>query len=192
MKVKAINRCGWTGEDALMQKYHDTEWGVPQFNDTILFEYIVLDAAQAGLSWKTVLHKRENYRTAFDNFEPEKIAQYTDKDRERLLSNPGIIRNKLKVESAITNAQAYLRIVEKEGSFHAYIWKFVDEKAIQNSWKNLSDIPAKTPEAEKMSKDLIQNGFKFVGPTICYAFMQAAGMVNDHLIDCFRNKEVQT
>ncbi len=183
-------RCEWPGNDPLMVTYHDEEWGTPLHDDTKLFEFLVLDAAQAGLSWRTVLYKREGYRKAFENFNAKKIAKYTDVDRTRLMGDAGIIRNRLKIESAITNAKAILAVQKEFGSFDQYIWQFVNHKPIQHSFKQITDIPAKSPEAEAMSKDLITRGFKFVGPTICYAFMQAAGMVNDHTTDCFRYKEV--
>jgi len=186
-----LKRCGWTLSDPLMAAYHDTEWGVPVHDDRKLFEYIVLDGAQAGLSWKTVLYKRENYRAAFDNFDPEKVARYGAKKVAALLKNDGIIRNKLKIAGAIRNAKAFLAVREKSGSFDSYIWQFTEGKTIQNKRRSLKEIPARTPEAEAMSKDLIARGFTFVGPTICYAFMQAAGMVNDHTIDCFRHVELR-
>ncbi|MEJ2709531.1 MAG: DNA-3-methyladenine glycosylase I [Anaerolineales bacterium] len=179
-------RCEWATGDSLMMEYHDDEWGVPVHDDRTLFEFLVLEGAQAGLSWLTVLRKRENYRLAFDNFEVEKIANYGEEKIAALLENPGIIRNRLKVRSAVTNARAFLKVQEEFGSFDKYIWQFVDEKPIHNAWQELAQIPAKTEIAEVMSKDLIQRGFKFVGPTICYAHMQATGMVNDHLVHCFR------
>jgi DNA-3-methyladenine glycosylase I len=174
-------RCEWPTDDALMLAYHDTEWGTVLHDDRKLFEFLLLDNAQAGLSWKTILHKRENYRKAFDNFDPEKIARYTPRKIASLLNNPGIVRNRLKVASAVTNAQCFLEIQDEFGSFDAYIWQFVEGKTIRNAWKNLKDIPATSPESDAMSKALKQRGFKFVGSTICYAFMQSAGMVNDHL-----------
>ncbi len=174
-----------------MIAYHDTEWGVPLHDDRKLFEFIVLDGAQAGLSWSTVLRKRENYRKAFNGFDPTVIARYDEKDVQRLLKNDGIIRNRLKIESAITNAQKFIEIRKEFGSFDAYIWQFVGNKTIQHRFNRLTQIPATSPESDSMSKDLKKRGFKFVGSTICYAFMQAAGMVNDHLVDCFRYREVQ-
>lgn len=183
-------RCGWTGEDPLMIAYHDTEWGVPLHDDRALFEFLVLEGAQAGLSWSTILKKREDYRAAFDSFVPAKIAKYGEKKIRELLQNTGIVRNRLKVNAAIANARATLAAVEKFGSFDAYIWRFVDGEPIQNKWKHMSEVPAKTPEAEAMSKELKRRGFTFVGPTICYAFMQAVGMVNDHTTDCFRYREL--
>ncbi len=174
-----------------MMRYHDTEWGVPLHDDCKLFEFLVLDAAQAGLSWQTVLLKRENYRAAFDGFDAEKVARYTPRRVERLLKDPGIIRNRLKVQSAIRNARAFLAVQEECGSFDHYIWQFVVGQSRVNRWKTLSQLPARTAESDAMSKDLKQRGFNFVGSTICYAFMQAAGMVNDHLVECFRHREVQ-
>ena len=173
-----------------MIEYHDKEWGTPQHNDKILFEYLVLDAFQAGLSWEIILNKRENFRKALNNFNPVKIAKYTDKDFKRLLNDKGIIRNKLKIQSTITNAQKFLEIQKEFGSFDKYIWQFTNHKTIINSFGKVKNLPAKTKEAENMSEDLKKRGFKFVGPTICYAFMQGAGMVNDHTIDCFRYKEL--
>lgn len=183
-------RCYWPGEDPFMLEYHDKEWGVPVHDDKLLFEYMILDAFQAGLSWRTVLHKRENFRKAFDNFNPKKIAKYGKKDYQRLLSDAGIIRNRAKINAAITNAERFLEIQKEFGSFDKYIWQFVSGKTKLNKFKKLSDIPAKSKESDEMSKDLIKRGFKFVGSTICYAFMQAAGIVNDHIIVCFRYKEI--
>ncbi|MHC4121452.1 MAG: DNA-3-methyladenine glycosylase I, partial [Planctomycetota bacterium] len=174
------NRCDWPGDNKLMTEYHDTEWGVPLHDDRKLFEFLMLDNAQAGLSWQTILNKRENYRRAFDNFDPAKIARYNERKITSLLSNPGIIRNRLKVRSAVTNAQAFLETQAEFGSFDSYIWQFVDGAPIRNRWKTLEDIPATSAESDAMSKDLKKRGFKFVGSTICYAFMQSAGMVNDH------------
>ena len=179
-------RCGWLGENKLMIEYHDTEWGVPLHDDRKLFEFLLLDNAQAGLSWQTILNKRENYRKAFDNFEPAKIARYNKRKITSLLNNPGIIRNRLKVASAVTNARAVLEIQKEFGSFDSYIWQFVNGKPIRNRWKSLKDIPTTSPESDVMSKALKKRGFKFVGSTICYAFMQSAGLVNDHLTHCFR------
>jgi DNA-3-methyladenine glycosylase I len=178
-------RCGWIS-DALMQQYHDEEWGVPLHDDRKLFEFMVLDAFQAGLSWKTVLNKRENFRRAFFDFNPEKIAAFNDDKFEQLLSDPGIIRNRAKIRATIINAQAFLKVQKEFGSFDKYIWSFVNNKTILNSWKTLSELPARTEISDIMSKDLSKRGFKFVGSTICYAFMQAAGMVNDHTVTCFR------
>lgn len=179
-------RCDWPGENKLMIEYHDTEWGVPLHDDRKLFEFLLLDNAQAGLSWQTILNKRENYRKAFDNFDPIKIARYNKRKINSLLNNPGIIRNRLKIEAAMTNARAVLEIQKEFGSFDAYIWQFVNRIPIRNRWKSLKEIPATSIESDAMSKALKQRGFKFVGSTICYAFMQSAGMVNDHLIHCFR------
>ena len=183
------NRCDWPGDNKLMIEYHDTEWGVPLHDDRKLFEFLLLDNAQAGLSWQTILNKRENYRKAFDNFDPAKIARYNERKITSLLNNPGIVRNRLKVRSAVTNAQAFLEVQTEFGSFDNYIWQFVDGAAIRNRPKKLEDIGATSPESDAMSKDLKKRGFKFVGSTICYAFMQSAGMVNDHLIHCFRHTE---
>jgi DNA-3-methyladenine glycosylase I len=184
-------RCEWSGNDALMIDYHDTEWGSPLRDEQRLFEFLLLEGAQAGLSWQTVLNKRENYRKAFDNFDPEKIARYTEKKTEKLLQDPGIIRNKLKVAAAVTNAKIYLNIQQEVGSFHNYVWSFVDGEPIQNRWKSLKQVPATTAISDAMSKDFKKRGLKFVGSTICYAFMQATGMVNDHIISCFRHEEVK-
>lgn len=185
-------RCEWAGGDPLMQKYHDEEWGTPKYDDRRLFEDLVLDGAQAGLSWMTILRKRDNYREAFDNFDPAKVAAYDETKIEELLQNPGIIRNRQKINSAIKNARAFLKIQEEFGSFATYIWGFVDGKPIQNNRQMMSDLPAKTEISEVISKDLKKRGFSFVGPTIIYAFMQAVGMVNDHTVDCFRYQEVES
>jgi len=184
-------RCGWSMNHPLMIEYHDTEWGVPVHDDRKLFEFLVLDAAQAGLSWQTVLLKRENYRKAFDNFEVEKVARYTEKRIAKLLTNPGIIRNRLKVRSAMTNARAFLKVRDEFGSFDRYIWQFVDGKPLVTRIQSMKDIVATSKESDAMGKDLKARGFNFVGSTICYAFMQAAGLVNDHLVTCFRYREVQ-
>lgn len=183
-------RCAWTGKDPLYCEYHDNEWGVPLHDDRMLFEFLILEGAQAGLSWITILRKRENYRKAFDNFDPNVMVNYTQEKVDELLQNEGIIRNKLKITSAIKNAKAFLEVQKEFGSFDKYIWSFTDGKTIQNHWASMSEVPASTPESEAMSKDLKNRGFKFVGPTICYALMQATGMVNDHTTDCFRHKEV--
>lgn len=185
------NRCPWPADDALMILYHDTEWGVPVHDDRKLFEFLVLDAFQAGLSWKTILHKREAFRLAFDNFNPKKISTYGDKKIEELLQNAGIIRNKLKILSTIKNARYFLLIQKEFGSFDAFIWQFTGGKMKLNKCKTLADITAKSPESDAMSLELKKRGFTFVGSTICYAFMQAAGMVNDHIVSCPRYKEVQ-
>jgi DNA-3-methyladenine glycosylase I len=185
-------RCNWTKDDKLMNIYHDNEWGVAVHDDQKLFEYLVLDTFQAGLSWKTVLYKRENFRKAFDNFDYKKIASYNEIKINELLQNEGIIRNKLKIISTITNARSFILVQEEFGSFDNYIWQFVNYKTIINKWEKLTDLPAKTSESDAMSKDMTKRGFKFVGSTICYAFMQAAGLVNDHIISCFRyNEETQ-
>ena len=180
-------RCAWSGTDPLYQHYHDEEWGIPVHDDRHLFEMINLEGAQAGLSWITILRKRENYRLAFDQFDAATIARYDEAKIAELLANPGIVRNKLKVAGVVKNAQAFLALQAEFGSFDAYIWRFVGGQPILNQRQSLRDIPAQTPEAEAMSKDLKKRGFTFVGPTICYAFMQAVGMVNDHTLDCFRH-----
>lgn len=185
-----MNRCQWANKNNLDRDYHDTEWGVPLYDDRKLFEFLILEGAQAGLSWSTILAKREGYRMAFDNFDPVKIAQYTQNDLDRLVKNPDIIRNRLKIKSTVTNAKAYLMVIEEFGDFNSYIWSFVNGAPVTNSWKNSSEVPASTRTSIKMSKDLKKRGFKFVGETICYAYMQAIGMVNDHTIDCFRHKEI--
>ena len=182
-------RCPWP-IDELYRHYHDTEWGVPLHDDQRLFEFLILEGAQAGLSWHTVLKKRENYRAAFDNFDPEKVARYNAAKIAKLLNNAGIIRNKLKITSAIQNAKAFLKVREEFGSFDAYIWRFTEGAPKINFWKTMKDVPARTKESDAMSKDLIARGFNFVGSTICYAHMQATGMVNDHLVACFRHKEL--
>ena len=178
-------RCAWTTNDPLYLKYHDEEWGVPVHDDRKLFEMLILEGAQAGLSWITILRKRENYRKAFDKFDAKKIAMYDSKKVKELLQNEGIVRNKLKIAAAIQNAKLFLEVQKELGSFDKYIWQFVNGKQITNRWKSLKEIPAKTKESDAMSKDLKKRGFKFVGSTICYAFMQAVGMVNDHITDCF-------
>lgn len=183
-------RCGWCGNDPLYMKYHDEEWGVPVKDDKTLFEFLLLETFQAGLSWITILRKRENFKKAFDNFNYKKIAKYDQAKIDELLQNEGIIRNKLKVHSAVTNAQAFMEIQKEFGSFSAYIWGFVNNKTIKNTWKNYTDAPATTPESDALSKDLKKRGFKFVGSTVIYATMQATGMVNDHIVDCFRYEEV--
>lgn len=179
-------RCSWPANNALMLAYHDEEWGVPLHDDRKLFEFIILDAFQAGLSWQTIINKRENFRAAFDGFDPVKIAAWDANKVEELLLNPGIIRNKLKIAATITNAKAFLRLQKECGSFDKYIWQFTSGKTITNTWKTPKEIPARTAESDAMSEALRKQGFKFVGSTICYAFMQAAGMVNDHLTSCFR------
>ena len=184
------NRCAWAGTDPLYVSYHDTEWGVPVHDDRRIFEFLILEGFQAGLSWITILRKRENFRAAFDQFDPVKVARYGDKEIARLMADAGIVRNKAKINAAVGNAKAFLKVQEVFGTFDAYIWKFVDGKPIVNQWRTMGEIPAKTKEAEVLSKDLLARGFKFVGPTIVYAHMQAAGMVNDHVVDCFRYHEV--
>jgi DNA-3-methyladenine glycosylase I len=184
-----LKRCAWIS-DPLMQKYHDEEWGVPLHDDRKLFEFMVLDAFQAGLSWKTILSKRGNFRRAFDDFSPEVISRYDEAKFESLMQDAGIIRNRAKIRATIGNAKAFLAVQREFGTFDRYIWSFVGHKPIINHWKSLSELPAKTDISDKMSKDLTKRGFKFVGSTICYAFMQAAGMVNDHVVDCFRHKQL--
>ncbi|MFC1936455.1 DNA-3-methyladenine glycosylase I [Chloroflexota bacterium] len=179
-------RCAWAGEEPLYRAYHDQEWGQPVHDERELFEFILLEGAQAGLSWSTILNKRENYRKAFDNFDPHKVAAYDEDKIQQLLENHGIVRNKLKVRSAVSNAQAFLEVQAEFGNFDHYIWGFVDHKPVINQWKTMYEIPAETETSRKLSKDLKARGFKFVGPTICYALMQAIGMVNDHMVDCFR------
>ncbi len=183
-------RCSWAGDDPLYHEYHDREWGVPQRDDRHLFEMLTLEGAQAGLSWITILRKREGYRRAFAGFDPERVAAFGPADVERLLADPGIVRNRLKVESTLGNARAFLEVVEEEGAFAPFLWRFVGGRPRQNAWRSLAEVPAKTPEAEAMSKELKRRGFRFVGPTICYALMQAVGMVNDHTTDCFRWAEL--
>ena len=185
-RKKIKKRCHWPGDNPLMIEYHDTEWGVPVHDDHTLFEFLILEGAQAGLTWQTVLNKRENYRKALSNFNPAKIARYGDKDVKRLLDNPGIIRNRLKIAATILNAKKFLEIQKEFGSFNTYIWQFVGGKPIKNKFESLSEIPPTTKESDAMSKDLLKRGFKFVGSTICYAFMEAVGMTNDHTTDCFR------
>lgn len=182
-------RCTWARSE-LMQAYHDGEWGVPVHDDRLLFEHLVLDGAQAGLSWEIILRKRDGYRAAFDNFDAGRVARYDKRKIDRLLKDPGIVRNRLKVASAVTNAKLFLAVQEEFGSFDKYLWQFVGGRTVQNRWKTLADLPATSPESDAMSKDLRARGFKFVGSTICYAFMQASGMVNDHIVSCFRHKEL--
>ena len=188
--MESRKRCTWTGDDLLMIRYHDEEWGVPIHDDRKLFEFLILEGAQAGLTWKTVLNKRENYRKAFSGFDPAEIARYNDEDIGRLLSNPGIIRNRLKIAATIQNARKFLAVQQEYGSFDAYIWQFVGGRPIRNMVRSLEDIPSTTRESDALSKDLRKRGFTFVGSTICYAFMQAVGMVNDHQMDCFRYNEI--
>ncbi len=184
-------RCTWVPDNhPLYTEYHDEEWGVPVHDDRKLFEMLILEGAQAGLSWATILQKRENYRAAFDNFDPEKIARYNQTRQQALLADAGIVRNRLKIAATITNARVFLEVQQQYGSFNAYIWQFVGGKPIVNRWRSLNEVPTKTPQSDAMSKDLKKRGFKFVGSTICYAFMQAVGMVNDHIVDCFRYHEL--
>ncbi|MCK9200657.1 MAG: DNA-3-methyladenine glycosylase I [Gallionella sp.] len=184
-------RCVWSGSDPLYRAYHDTEWGVPLHDDRALFEFLILEGAQAGLSWITILKKRDNYRAAFDNFDATRVARYDANQIESLLQNPGIVRNRLKVQSAVVNAQKFLEVQQEFGSFDSFIWRFVDGRPRQNAWRSLADVPASTTESDAMSRELKRRGFKFVGSTICYALMQATGMVNDHTTDCYRHKELQ-
>ena len=184
-------RCGWMGDDKLMLRYHDKEWGVPVHDDRKWFEYLILDAFQAGLSWKTVLNKREGFREVFFGFDPERVSKMTEKEMESARNNSAIIRNRLKIKSAVTNAKAFLKLQEKHGSFDSYIWSFTEGQVVNNSWKDLHEIPASTPLSDEISKSLKQEGFSFVGTTICYAFLQAAGVINDHLISCFRYEELK-
>ena len=186
-----MKKCAWALSSPIEEKYHDLEWGVPIHDDRLLFEFLVLEGSQAGLSWSTILKKREGYRKAFDNFNIETIAGYTETKINDLLTNPEIVRNKLKVNAAVINANACLKIQQEFASFDNYIWQFVNGETIQNSWQSFSEIPVTTAESDAMSKSLKQRGFKFVGATICYAYMQAVGMVNDHTVDCYRHKELQ-
>ena len=186
------HRCAWVGGDPLYRTYHDREWGVPVHDDRLLFEFLILEGAQAGLSWITILKKRDAYRAAFAGFDPEAVAGFDGAKVAELLANPGIVRNRLKVASAITNARSFLKVREEFGSFDAYQWRFVDGKPIRNAWRSIKEVPASTPVSDALSRDLKQRGFRFVGSTICYAHMQAVGMVNDHTVDCFRWREVGT
>ena len=183
-------RCAWAGTDPLYVAYHDDEWGVPVHDDRTLFEFLILEGAEAGLSWATILKKRPNYRLAFDHFDPAAIAAYDEQKVAELLDNSGIVRNRLKVNAAILNARSYLAIQDEFGSFAAYLWDFVDGKPVQNAWTGLREIPAHTPLSDALSKDLLRRGFKFAGTTICYAFMQAVGLVNDHTVDCYRYSQL--
>lgn len=186
--MQTLNTCNWPGNDPLMIEYHDKEWGVPVHDDHKLFEFMVLDAFQAGLSWKTILHRREGFREAFDNFDASIIAEYSEEKVQQLMQESRIIRNQLKIRATITNAKAFLRVQSEFGTFDKYIWQFTGGKTIINHWTDLKQLPAKSPESDAMSKDLVSRGFKFVGSTICYAFMQAAGMVNDHMVYCSKYK----
>ena len=185
-----LKRCPWSSNDPLMISYHDNEWGVPVHDNHDLFEHIILDGFQAGLSWKTILHKRENFRQAFDHFDYSLIAKYSEKEIQKLQNNKGIVRNTMKIEAAVKNARATIKIVEKYGSLNEYLWSFVNGKAINNHWSHISQVPASNGLSDNLSKDLKKNGFSFVGSTICYSFLQAAGLINDHLIDCYRYKEI--
>jgi DNA-3-methyladenine glycosylase I len=187
MATKRV-RCAWAGNDPLYRRYHDEEWGVPVHDDRVLFEFLLLEGAQAGLSWITILRKRESYRRAFDGFDPARIARYREARQRKLLADPGIVRNRLKVAAAVDNAKAFLALQREHGSFDEWIWQFVDGKPVQNRWRGMKQVPAKTAESDAMSKELKRRGFRFVGSTICYAFMQAVGMVNDHTVDCFRHR----
>lgn len=184
-------RCDWAGTDPLYHAYHDGEWGVPLHDDQLLFEFLSLEGAQAGLSWLTILKKRDNYRRAFAAFDPKKVARFDRRRIEKLLLDTGIVRNRLKVESTVDNARAFLKVQKEFDSFDAYIWSFVEARPLQNRWRRMADLPAKTPLSEDISKDLKRRGFRFVGPTIIYAHMQATGMVNDHLVSCFRHEPVR-
>jgi DNA-3-methyladenine glycosylase I len=188
--MKTLHRCGWSLSDPLYTAYHDEEWGVPVHDDRRLFEMLILEGAQAGLSWITILRKRENYRAAFQRFDPRRIAAYDARKKKSLLSDSGIVRNRLKIEATISNARAFLAVQKEFGSFDSYIWQFTGGKPTMNRWNSLKEIPPKTPESDAMSKDLTHRGFRFVGSTICYAFMQATGMVNDHITPCFRHKQL--
>ncbi len=187
---RTLKRCTWVGSDPLYKAYHDEEWGVPVHDDRLLFEFLILEGAQAGLSWITVLRKRPSYRTAFAGFDPEIVARFDEAKVAALLADPGIVRNRLKVESAISNARALLAVQEEFGSFDAYLWSFVEGRQIRNSWKSIEEVPSCSPVSDAMSRDLKKRGFRFVGSTICYAHMQAVGMVNDHTVDCFRWREL--
>ncbi len=190
MRADMIKRCAWCSSDPQYVAYHDQEWGVPLYDDRRLFEMLILEGAQAGLSWLTILKKRDNYRETFHNFDARRIARYGDQDIERLMQNAGIIRNRLKIEAAVRNARGFLKIRETYPSFADYLWRYVDHVPVQNLWRSTGEIPAQTRTSAQMSRDLKNLGFNFVGPTICYAFMQAVGMVNDHTVDCFRHGEI--
>ena len=190
MKQPELPRCPWA-QTPLGIQYHDREWGVPQHDDRVLFEFLVLEGAQAGLSWSTILEKRRHYRRVFDRFNARKVARYDTRKVRQLLADPGIVRNRLKIAAAIRNAKAFLAVQKEFGSFDAYLWRFVSGRPVRNAWKTLKQIPARTPASDALGRDLLARGFKFVGPTICYAFMQAVGMVNDHLVTCFRYSEIE-
>ena len=189
MSATSVRRCSWPKTD-LDIAYHDTEWGVPVHDDRLLFEFLILEGAQAGLSWSTILKKRDSYRRAFSDFDPARVARYTSTRVTRLLADPGIVRNRLKIESTVSNARAFLDVQQEFGSFATYVWRFVEGQPRQNAWRSVRQIPARTYESDLLSKDLARRGFRFVGSTICYAFMQAVGLVNDHLVTCFRHKQV--
>jgi DNA-3-methyladenine glycosylase I len=189
--MTSLSRCSWCLGDSLYQHYHDNEWGVPCRDDKKLFEFLILEGAQAGLSWITILRKRENYRTAFANFDAEKIALYTESDIERLIQNKGIVRNRLKIESAIINARCYLKLKEHHGRFSDYLWRYLDDKPIVNNWITEDQVPSSTALSDKISADMRKRGFRFFGTTICYAFMQAMGLVNDHIVSCYRHQACQ-
>ncbi len=191
MATNETSRCWWCGDDELYRQYHDEEWGVPVHDDRLLFEFLCLEGAQAGLSWITILRKRENYRRVFDNFDADKIARYGETKIAELLQDTGIVRNRLKVSGFVKNARAYLELREQDSTLDQYLWDFVDAKPLQNNWKKSAQVPANTGVSDAMSKDLKKRGFTFVGSTICYAFMQAAGLVNDHTVDCFRHRELK-
>ena len=189
--MSALTRCGWASlDDPLYREYHDREWGVPVHDDRVMFEFLVLEGAQAGLSWGTVLRKRENFRRAFDGFDPARVARFDRRRVKRLLDDPGIIRNRRKINSAVQNAKAFLRVQDEFGSFDSYVWRFVGGRSKVNHWRSVKEMPAATPESNALSRDLLDRGFSFVGPTICYSHMQATGMVNDHIMSCFRYKEL--
>ena len=190
MKSETKTRCGWAGSDPIYVGYHDEEWGVPVHDDRVLFEFLVLEGAQAGLSWITILRKRDAYRRAFDRFDPKKVARYDARRVAKLLGDEGIVRNRMKIESAVKNARAFLEVQEEFGSFSSYQWRFVEGKPIVNRWRSLKEVPPRTAVSDAYSKDLKQRGFSFVGSTIVYAHMQAVGMVNDHIVDCFRHRKV--
>jgi DNA-3-methyladenine glycosylase I len=184
-------RCGWAQAEPNI-RYHDQEWGVPQHDDRVLFEFLILEGAQAGLSWTTILNKREHYRRAFDAFDPARVARYREARIERLMQDERIVRNRAKIAAAVQNAKLFIALQKECGSFDKYVWQFVGGRPLQNEWSSMKRVPALTPESEKMSKDLLRRGFRFVGPTICYAFMQAVGMVNDHLVECYRYREIRS
>ena len=189
--MDTMKRCAWAGSDPLYQAYHDQEWGVPVHDDRLLFEFLTLEGAQAGLSWITILRKRAAYRAAFAGFDPEAVARFDESKVAELLADPGIVRNRLKVTSTVTNARAFLKVQEEFGTFDAYMWRFVDGGPLQNAWRDIREVPASTPLSDALSRDLKQRGFRFVGTTICYAHMQATGMVNDHTVDCFRWRDLR-